>query len=223
MQVKGKRLIDWATIDQISPLEPIEVDGLGIEWLNIYRKPDPKKPLSYGLDTSTGNGEDFPTIIARDNEWLLYLTFRAMVEPDYLADILNIIIEAWYEPKRKWIGIENNNTWIATIKQAKHQSYRRYNDIYKQKNLKTGEEKESNNVWRNTNATTRPIMQTNFKKKVWKEYTEFDKREKDEMKTLVMDESWKATAPAPYHDDLCLADMICMMMIENNEFDIVAM
>lgn len=42
------------------------------------------------------------------------------------------------------------------------------------------------------------------------------------MKTLVLDETGKAKSPDPYHDDICLGDMICMMMIENNEFSVIA-
>lgn len=222
MEMFGKRLIDSTIIDQLNPMTPIEENWLWIEWLNIYRRPDQYSSLSFGVDTSTGNGADYSSIVARNNLWQLYLTFHGMVEPDYLADILHIIIEAGYRPKRKGLWIENNNTGIATIKQAKHQWYRRYNDIYKQKNLKTGEEKETNNVGWNTNATTRAIMQSKYKQKVGKEVNEFDVREISEMKTLIMDNAGKASAPAPYNDDLCLWDMICNMMIDNNEFDIIA-
>lgn len=221
MDVKGKKLIDQETQDSIIPLEPIETNAHWIEWLNIYRRPD-DQPLSFGLDTSTGNGEDASSIVARNNAGEMYLSYKGMVEPDVLADILNDIIKEGYEPKRKSVGIENNNTGIATIKQAKNQSYRRYNDIYRQKNLKTNEETESKNIGRNTNNATRPIMQTNYKRKVGTEYIEFDKREKDEMKTLILDENGTAKSPAPFHDDLCLGDMICMMMIENNDYNIVA-
>lgn len=165
MNVSGKKLISQEVQDTIVPLEPIQKDAYGIDGLWIYRKPD-GTPLSFGSDTSTGNGADGSSIVVRDNGGRKYLTYSGMVEPDELAEIINTIIEAGYEPKRKSIGIENNNTGIATIKHAKNQGYRWYYEIYKQKNLKTGEETESNNIGWNTNSATRPIMQTNYKRKV---------------------------------------------------------
>lgn len=221
METMGLKLIDSEIIESLTPMQPIEEDAYWIEWLNIFRRND-GTPISIGSDTSTGNGKDFATIVWRDNDYKLYFTYKGKSEPDDLADILNIIINEWgYVIKKKAIGIENNFTWGTTISRAKNEGYWWYWDIYIQRDLKTHEEKETKNIGWNTNGTTRPAAQSKYKKYVGNQVTEFDAREVNEMKTFILNGS-KAEATEPFHDDLCMAGMICLMMCDTNTFEYIA-
>ena len=184
-----------------------------------------KQQFSIWVDTSSWTAKgDFSTIVVRDNLKKLYATYRGRIAPDQLCKVIQRLWDLWYYPKEGALGIEVNNTWLVTITEARNafdgEGYVWYPYIYQQEVFDKTTEKRTTSIWRNTNNKTRPIMVETYKKDIIIDQVlqEFDEREIAEMKTFVYNNNGKAEAPSPYHDDLILADMLSLQMVEVNTY-----
>ena len=166
--------------------------------------------LFYWVDTSSWTGSDFSTISIRDSENRLYAVYRDKIEPDLLCWVIDRLFNLGY----KWIlWIEKNNTWIATLSEAKNYDW--YSYIYKEKKIDKVTQKKYNSIWWSTNGKTKPLIIENMKKKIReKKVTEFDEREKKEILYFYWNEKGGAEALNWHHDDLIMADAIALYLCE---------
>jgi hypothetical protein len=176
--------------------------------LRWYKQPD--EYCVMWVDTSLWWQEwDYSAIVVRDRLWWLVCTYYDHTPPDILVDVIDYIFEKWF----LWIvAIENNNTWISTIDNAKHRWRSIY--LYSQEIVDEHTRQKTKKLWWNTNSKTRPIMYSDYEKMIreW-EINEFDERQKQEMKTIIYNEQKKPEAMKWHHDDLVVADAICCQML----------
>lgn len=171
--------------------------------------PTQEKDICIWVDVSEWVGWwDFSTIVWRKRDWKLLFTFRGHIKPDELPLVIDRVYKYWYQ----WlVGIERNNHWHATITASKEFPY--YYDLYAQKTLDRVTNKETKKLWWHTNSASKSIMiwHMNTCIREWT-ITEFDYREYQELFTFIIE--WgKMWALAPDHDDLVIADAICLQMM----------
>lgn len=175
--------------------------------IRIYRPP--KEWLLIWVDTSWGWWWDYSTVSVRDIAGNLYLFYRWYVPPDILHDeIIDHIFTLGY----RWrLGIESNNTGIATITKARAWKWKNY--LYFEMSVDERTQKPRRKLWWNTNVKTRSLMLSEMEEAIrtW-QITEVDQRERDEMRTFVYSEDFKPEASAQCHDDCIIWDAICWQM-----------
>ena len=175
--------------------------------LRIY-KPWEWEVCFYWVDTSLWWWWDYSTIVVRNRQLDLLASYRGYIEPDVLCDIIDRLWELGY---RGTIGIERNNTGLVTVKEA--QKRERHLFLYREQTIDHITEKAKYKYWWTTSSKTRPIMISDLEKVVrTDELVEFDEREKIEMQTFIYDEKNRPDAIVWCHDDLIIADSICIQM-----------
>lgn len=171
--------------------------------------PLPEKDIAIGVDVAEGIATwDYSTIVGRKRDGKLLFTYRGHTKPDSLPLIIDRIYKYGYQGL---VGIERNNHWYATIVASKDFSY--YYDLYSQKTLDRRTNKETKKLWWHTNGASKSVMISHMNKciRTW-EIVEFDLREYWELFTFIIDGS-SMWALAPDHDDLVIADAICLQMM----------
>lgn len=109
------------------------------------------------------------------------------------------------------IGIERNNTGIATLLEAKN--HRWYHDLYQETTVdKINNRRVKKYGWRTTTQSKVVMIQNLAQSIRTKKVTEFNQDQKGELMTYVYDEAGSTNAIAPNHDDFVIADAICDMM-----------
>lgn len=110
--------------------------------LRIYREPKKDERYYWGVDTSMGGIDGDPsTIIIRDKELNLMATYRDFIPADDLCKVIDYLYQLGYHGV---IGIERNNTGLATITKAKE--YIWYMDIYATRTLDKKTNKKTKSV-----------------------------------------------------------------------------
>lgn len=179
-----------------------------IPWLRIYgRSIDPS---ALWVDTAAWwVNWDFSAIVGRDKDGRLLCAYYWHATPEHQCEVIDRLVNLWY-----WdvIGIENNNTGLATITHS--QKYSWHENLYRTIAIDDITQKEKKVYWWNTNTKTRPIMISDYRYAVnqW-ELTEFDERWKSEAMTFVYNEKNKPEAIQWSHDDFIMADAICLQML----------
>ena len=171
--------------------------------------PIPEKDICIWVDVAEWVGWwDYSTMVWRRRKDLkLLFTYRWHIKPDEMPIIIDRVYKYWYQ----WlVWIERNNHWHATISASKEYSY--YYDLYSQKTIDRRTNKEMKKLWWHTSGASKSVMISHMNKciRTW-ELVEFDVREYQELFTFVME--WTTMgAIAPDHDDLIIADAICLQM-----------
>ena len=177
------------------------------KWLVFYKEPTER--LFWGVDTSWWGADwDYSTIIIRNENLDLVARFKEKIAPDLLADVIIYIIEKGY----KWlIWIESNNTGISTILKIRQSKYR--NLLYVEKAIDKITAKPTQKFWFNTNAKSKPLI-INLLEEYLREWVvdEFDEDSKMDMFNYYYDEKWSTNALKGSHDDLVIANAICLFM-----------
>lgn len=183
-----------------------------VPWLKLFWKP---QSCFYGVDTATGvEWWDYSTIIVRNSKMELLAQYRDRTPPHKLCDVIDHLWKLWY----KWtIWIERNNSGISTLNKA--EEYSRYTKLYAEKTVDKITNKKTKKYWWNTNAKTKPLMIDHhvecFAK--WLN-TEYSEELKHEMNFYYYDEKGSTNAIAPHHDDLIIADAICLQIMKQGQF-----
>lgn len=178
--------------------------------LRIYR-PAPEGQVVYGWDTSAWiSGGDYSCIMVRDRETAeLLACYYWYTDPwDWLCKVVDRLINLWY----RWrIGVEKNNTWYAFYTKAKEYDW--YSLCYVNNTVDKTYDRQTQEIWWNTNAKTRPILMEDYKIAInqWL-ITECDERIIKEMHTFIYNEKMKEEAQIWYHDDWIMTDSICRQM-----------
>ncbi len=176
--------------------------------LRIYKKPEYDYCL-FGVDTSEwGNNWDFSSIRVRDQNLNLLASYYGRIEPDELCKVIDRLIKLWYV----WVlWIERNNTWIATISQAKN--YERYSLIYKEKTIDKTTNRVTQKIWRHTNSKTRPLIMSDYISLFRNDLLpNIDEPLRQEMFHFVYTEKNRPEASKWNHDDAIISDAICCYM-----------
>lgn len=179
------------------------------KWLKRYKN-EPRADYIIWIDFAEWLEHwDKTTIRVRDRKLKLVCTYRWTIEPWDVAKIVDYLYKQWI----KWIiAPERNNHWHTFLYAAK--SYDRYSDIYQPK-------QDKNDIidlvwwkrWWLTNMVTRPLMLDEHKKSINDWLLEMDNELRDECLTFVV-KNWKPQADENCHDDVIMADAICVQMLK---------
>jgi len=205
MIVNGRPVFRTKDIDELEILWWIdEEDGV-----RIYGNPN--LDCFWGVDTSWwGISGDYSTIIVRDRDMNLKACYQWHIPPDQLCDVIDYL---WNKGFWWVIGVEKNNTGISTIDAARDYSW--FQNMYAEKSIDKITNKKTKKVGWNTNRATKPLMIEELKKEL-KDLKGIDERELLEFKNYYHDEKGSYNAIAPNHDDLIIAEAICLQMIKRS-------
>jgi len=171
--------------------------------LKIYQPP---QECIFGVDSTWWweNG-DYWTIIARNKDRDIVLSFQWKYEPYQLAEVVEYIFNLWYSGL---IVPESNSIWIATIDKLKATRCKHY--LYTQKTLDKITQRSTKKYWFNTNAKSKELIISRLKESIheW-QITQTDTRLKLELLHYYYDERGSMNALVWHNDDLVMADALC--------------
>lgn len=224
----GRPVFDTQTVKALQPLQG-RSDEL-IPWLKFYNEPKTineaqenawkkkKKEWVAGCDTAEGvEWGDYSTIVWRHRITKeLLITYRGHIDPASLCKVFDRIYALWYSGM---IGIERNNTGIATILEAKNHviEHKWYHDLYQEITLdKINNRRVKKSGWRTTTQSKVVMIQNLAQQIRTKALTQFCQEQISELMTYVYDEKGSTNAIEPNHDDFVIADAICDMMTQQS-------
>lgn len=202
----GDPFFDLDMVKQYAKL-PFTVDTEFPE-LRIY-KPPKYRYCMYGVDTSAGGEDgDFSSIRVRDQDLNLLAAYYGRIEPDELCKVIDRLMQLGYIGV---LGIESNNTGIATI--AKSKEYVWHSLLFKERTVDKATNRTTHKLGWNTNSKTRPLLLADYKSL----YTDglipnIDEYLRHEMYTFVYNAKKKPEASIGNHDDAVMSDAICCYM-----------
>lgn len=207
-----KPVFDLEVLRKLQTSEPIEKSEK-FPWLWIYKDPC---ECWWWIDLSMGwPAWDFTTIVARNFNYNLIFTYQARVLWYNLIDVIDFLDDKGYY----WTKVFERNVWTAQAIFDMVQDRPRYGDIYRQKNEGQVVEKETLNLWRHTNQQSKQKMIA-WMQSILVGYTdefnelhkikEVDEREARELPQYYIDEKNRMNALPPHHDDLIIADALCL-------------
>ena len=179
-------------------------------WLRIYRKPTDDL-FYFWVDTAEWwINWDYSAISVRDRDLKLYAFYYAHIPPDELCKVIDYL---WNIYTSTNIGIERNNTGIATITKAKE--YVWYNYIYWEQTIDKITNKRTKKIGRHTNLKTRPKMISDYEEAIRTGLLiEIDERLRSELYSFVYNEKNRPEAQEGTHDDAVITDCICLQMVQ---------
>lgn len=176
--------------------------------LRIY-KPAKYGFCMYGVDTAEWWPEgDKSSIRIRDENLNLLAEYYWICEPDHLCLIIDRLVNLWYVGR---MGIERNNTGLATLVKAKE--YWWYSLIFQEKTIDTKTKKTTQKIGWHTNSKTRPVLLADYISLIKDEsITEVDERLRHEMYSFIYNDKNRPEASIWNHDDAIISDAICCLM-----------
>lgn len=138
----------------------------------------------------------------------LIASYRGHVDPSELPKVIDRIYKLWWTAR---IGIEKNNHGLTTIRFAEQYEWKE--DMYRRTDIdKITKKKRQEYGWL-TNSKTRPVMLDEHKEYVKNGDIDIDEVLHNEMQYFYRNEKGKPEALANSHDDVIMADAICMQMM----------
>ena len=211
-----KPVFDLEIVKLKTAPKPIEISSR-YNWLAIYKAPC---ECSRWIDLSLWWSKwDFTTMVARDYDYNLIFVYQWRSLWYELMDIIDYLDERWYF----WIKVFERNFWTAQAIFDMAQDKTRYSDIYRQKTSGTVWDKETLNLWRNTTRQSKEKMVWRMQLVIkWYEDTywqkhhiqDIDEREKREIEKFYLLDNNKMEALPNYHDDLVIADALCLQWLK---------
>lgn len=202
----GDPFFDLDQVKQYARL-PFSIDA-EFKDLKIY-KPAKYKYCMYGVDTAAwGEDGDFSSIRVRDQDLNLLASYYGKIEPDELCKVIDRLMRLGYVGV---LGIENNNTWIATIAESK--KYVWHSLLFKEKTVDKTTNRTTHKLGRNTNSKTRPLLLADYKSLYAQDLIpNIDEPLRHEMFSFVYNAKNRPEASLGNHDDAVLSDAICCYM-----------
>jgi putative bacteriophage terminase len=144
----------------------------------------------------------------RDQDLNLLAAYYGRIEPDELCKVIDRLMKLGYVGV---LGIESNNTGIATI--AKSKEYVWHSLLFKEKTVDKTTNRSTHKLGWNTNGKTRPLLLSDYKSL----YTDglipnIDEYLRHEMYTFVYNAKKRPEASLGNHDDAVMSDAICCYM-----------
>ena len=198
-----------AVIEEMKQIKPIRIDNK-FSWLFIYKQPC---ECSRWIDLAMWNKDwDFTTIVARDIDYNKVFSFQGRIPRYSVVEIIDYLDELWYF----WTKVIERNLWIANSIFDIAKDKPRFIDLYQEKTTWNVNDKETIKLWWWTS-------QKNKEKMIWelqllvenKTIKEVDDREKNEMKFYIYDEKGSMNAMPWHHDDLIIADALCIQWLKD--------
>jgi len=162
-----------------------------------------------GIDIANGgiNG-DYTAVSIRNEKFELLAQYRGHIAQDRLAHLVNEIVPFF---KDVFI-VPENNIGLAFINECKNFDW--FMKIYRQQKLDQITQKQSDVVGFNTNAKTKILIISELEKQFRVGDFEVSSQEKEEIDHYYYDEKGGMNAISPYHDDLIIADALCIQGIK---------
>lgn len=195
-------------LDKISelPIIPYTLDTRYKE-LRIYKEP---QETIYWIDVCWGGEWDYGSIVGRNRNKELVLSFRGKYAPDQLGDVIEYLFHKGYKGK---LIPENNSIGVALIDKLKNGICERY--IHSETALDKITQRPTNKYWFSTNSKTKPLVISDLEEALRKwTITEFDERSKEDMYTYYYDEKWATNALKGYYDDMVIWEALCLFWLK---------
>lgn len=162
-----------------------------------------------GIDIANGgvNG-DYSTVSVRNDQFELLAQYRGHIAQDRLAHLVNELIPYFTDV----FIVPENNIGLAFINECKNFDW--FRQIYRQQKFDQITQKQSDVVGFNTNAKTKILIISELEKQFRVGDFEVSEEEKEEIDHYYYDEKGGMNAIAPYHDDLIIADALCIQGIK---------
>lgn len=152
---------------------------------------------------------DFSVIRFRSRKTLnLIASYRGHIDPEDLPKVIDRIYQMKGSAR---IWIEKNNHGGTTIRFC--QTFSWYNDLYRTEDIDKITKKKQQTYWFLTSRKSRPIMLDSHKDYIKKGEIDVDEHLKEEIQYFYRNEKWKPEALANSHDDVIMADAICLEML----------
>ena len=208
----GRPFYDLQQIKEYKVNESYQEDTVR-KGMKRYNKDDNDNAIR-GIDFAEWLDDwDYTTIRVRDRRLNLICTYRWTIEPWDVCKIVNYIRNNWV----RWvIWPERNNHWHTFLHASK--SYSWYDSIYIPRLDK--DDRDQRKVWqrwRHTNVATRPLMLDEHREVITGSLIEMDDELKEECFTFVV-KNTKPQADNNCHDDVVIADAICLQMLKEWSF-----
>ena len=204
----------WVTVFDPSGKFNIKKPIKEIEWWKIYQTSQDQ--LLCGIDMAEwGIKWDFSAISVRNKDMEIVATYKAKVNEEILAKKL----DWFFNYKDLWglyLGsvLPENNVWLAFINQCKVYPWFHERMLVERKNDKM--EWEENQIFKYWFRTTQKSKDLIIRQYRWALYSQKIDINADiywEIQTYVYDKRNRPNAIAPNHDDLLMADMICLYWV----------
>lgn len=176
------------------------------EWEKIY-------DVSFGMDSAMWWAKwDPSTIIGRDSNYNLVLSFQWQYDPESLAEVMDYIFTLWYIGR---IVPEMNSMWTSLINSLTKTQCKEF--IYREKTLDKVTNKPTKRYWIIMTAKLKQHIM-NTMNAVIKDGTvsQMDKREIDECMTYYYDDKMRMNAIKGSHDDLVIADALSIHWLQQD-------
>lgn len=202
----GDPFFDLEMVKQYARL-PFTIDS-EFKDLRIY-KPAKYKYCMYGVDTAAwGADGDYSSIRVRDQDLNILAAYYGKMEPDELCKVIDRLMKLGYVGV---LGIENNNTGIATIAESK--KYVWHSLLFKERTVDKATNRTTHKLWWNTNGKTRPLLLSDYKSLyAGGLIPNIDEYLRHEMYTFLYNDKNRAEASEGNHDDAVMSDAICCYM-----------
>ncbi len=207
MILNGRPFYNRNILNRVTPLQAYKRDSI-YEDLFIYK--DFEKNGLVGVDVAewliTG---DYSVIRFRSRKTLnLLASYRGHIDPEDLPKVIDRIYKLWWTAR---IGIEKNNHGWTTIRFCKPFNW--YTDLYRTEDIDKITSRKKQTYWYLTSSKSRPVMLDSHNDYFKKGLIDIDAELKDEMLYFYRNEKGKPEALSNSHDDMVMADAICLEMI----------
>ena len=182
-----------------------------VEWVKFYQKPQDQ--LLIWVDMAEwGVKWDFSAISVRNKDREIVATYKWKVNEEILAKKLDFIFnydELW--GKYVWNVLPENNIGLAFINECKKYDWFHERMLKERRNDKIEwEENQIFKYWFRTTMKSKDLIIRQYRWALYKWDIDVTDEIYSEILTYVYDQNNRPNAISPNHDDLLMADMICL-------------
>lgn len=190
-------------------VSPISEDSNGVQYFKPEYVSEGKKLYSavIGMDFARGSlTGDYQTIIARDPiTFELLAQYRGHVSQDRLAKILDDLLTHF----ENFLIVPENNYAMLFLQEAKTYSWAA--NIYRTERMDKITNQVTETLGFSTNSKTKELAIGSLNQKFRENRWQITPTEKEEIEHYYFDESGGMNALSPHHDDLIIADAMCVI------------
>jgi len=185
-----------------------------IEWWKIFQKPQDQ--LMFWIDMAEWWVKwDFSCIAVRNKDKQLVATYKARVNEEILAKKLDFIFN-YTDLWDNYVGniLPENNIWLAFINECKKYEWFNERMLVERKNDKMIW--EDNQIFKygfRTTMKSKDLIIRQYRWALYKKSIDISNDIHSEIQTFVYDKANRPNAIYPNHDDMLMADMICLHWI----------
>ena len=198
--------------DQLIVIQPTKVTESSIAFFDGIRRDNKWEYVFIGGDFANGGvGNDYTSIIARNEFGQLLAEYRGWITQDRACDIFDEMIKHLVGESLERVSIlPETNSALAFLMVAKTRSW--YGRIKRKKVLDKTTQKYRDELGFTTTAKSKPLIIMVLQKQI-DENLEVSDLQRQEIDKFVYDESGAMNAMAPYHDDTVIANALSLFCI----------